>query len=57
VKKKCHLPINFTGSIVVIGPLGSDENLEEALALAGFDGSTAERILKGKDRFQPQCSK
>jgi hypothetical protein len=37
----------------VIGPIGSDVSggdLEEALALAGFGGSTAERILKGKDK-------
>ena len=50
---KCRLPVNFTKSIGVIGPLGNDVSggdLEEALALAGFGGCTAERILKGKDK-------
>ena len=50
---KCCLPINFTKSIGVIGPIGNDisgGDLEEALALAGFGGSTAERMLKGKDK-------
>jgi hypothetical protein len=47
---KCHVPMNHSKSIGVIGPMGKDianEELAEALAIAGRTGITAERILKG----------
>jgi hypothetical protein len=50
---KCRLPVNLVRSVGVIGPLGEDvlnEDLAEALVLAGHNGATAERILKGKDK-------
>ena len=54
-KVKCQLPLNHTVSAGVIGPFG-DETLEEELTqelqLAGYDGATAVRIYKGKDKVK-----
>ena len=54
-KVKCRLPLNHTVSAGVIGPFG-DETLEEELTqelqLAGYDGATAVRIYKGKDKVK-----
>jgi hypothetical protein len=50
---KCCLPVNFARSVCVIGPLGEDvlnEDLAEALVLAGHRGTMVERILKRKDK-------
>ncbi len=50
---KCRVPINHSKSVGVIGPMGEDvtnEELAEALALAGYTGATAERIQKGKEK-------
>jgi hypothetical protein len=52
-KIRCRLPVNLTKSVGVIGPLGDDvsnNDLSEALALAGYNDVTAERILKGKNK-------
>jgi hypothetical protein len=43
---KCQLPVNPSKSLGVIRPMGEDisnEELAEALGLAGYDGAVAER--------------
>jgi len=57
---KCRLPVSFVRSVGVIGPLGEDvlnEDLVEALVLAGHSNATAERILKGKDKLNTSMFK
>jgi hypothetical protein len=52
--------MNHSKSIAVIGPMGKDianEELAEALAIAGRTGITAERILKGKEKISTSMFK
>ena len=57
---KCHVPVNHSKSIGVIGPMGkniANEELAEALALAGHTGATADRIQKGKEKISTSMFK
>ena len=57
---KCRVPVNHCKSVGVIGPMGEDvtnNELAEALDLAGYSGVSAERIQKGKEKINTSMFK
>ena len=57
---RCRLPLNQTCSVGVIGPLGediSDAELASELAQSGYPDTSAERILRGKDKIKTSLFK
>ena len=57
---RCRLPLICTCSVGVIGPLGediSDAELASELTRSGYPDTSAERILRGKDKIKTSMFK